>query len=41
MKNTYDETIGKFPFQPPELKLLRDNFDKALKAYEDAVAPIE
>ena len=31
LKNTYDETIGKFPTQPPELKLLRDNFHKALK----------
>jgi hypothetical protein len=41
MKNSYDETIGKFPIQPPMLKLLRDNFDKALKAYEDAIAPIE
>jgi hypothetical protein len=41
MKNFYDLTIGRFPIQPPELKLLRDNFDKALKAYEDAIAPIE
>jgi hypothetical protein len=41
LKNTYDATLGKFPIQPPELKLLRQNFDKALAAYEDAVAPIE
>ncbi|MGX1151430.1 hypothetical protein [Bradyrhizobium ottawaense] len=41
LKNFYDHTIGRFPVQPPELKHLRDNFDKALKAYEDAVAPIE
>jgi hypothetical protein len=41
LKNSYDETLGKFPVQPPMLKLLRDNFDKALKAYQDAVAPIE
>ncbi|WP_407156341.1 hypothetical protein [Bradyrhizobium sp. STM 3557] len=41
MKNFYDHTIRRFPFEPPELKLLRDKFDKALKAYEDAVAPIE
>lgn len=41
LKNTYDETIGKFPIQPPELKLLRDNFDKALKAYQDAMAEVD
>jgi hypothetical protein len=41
LKNTYDETLGKFPVQPPRLKLLRDNFDDALRAYEDAVRPIE
>jgi hypothetical protein len=41
LKNTYDSTLGKFPIQPPELKLLRNNFDKALKTYQDLVAPIE
>ena len=41
MKNFYDHTIGRFPIQPPDLKFLRDNFDRALKAYEDAIAPIE
>lgn len=41
LKNTYDETLGKLPFEHPGLKLLRDNFDTALRAYEDAIAPIE
>lgn len=41
MRNAYDQTVGKFPVQPPELKALRDNFEKALKAYEDAIEPID
>lgn len=40
LKKAYDETLGKLPVQPPELKALRDNFDKALAAHEEAVAPI-
>jgi hypothetical protein len=41
LKNTYDATLGKLPVQPPGLKLLRDNFENLLEAYQGAVAPIE
>lgn len=41
LKNAYDATLKKLSVQLPEVKLLRDNFDGALKTYEDAVAPIE
>jgi hypothetical protein len=41
LKNTYDSTLRKLPVQPPELKLLRDHFDHALKVYQDAVEPAE
>jgi hypothetical protein len=41
LKKRYDATLGMFPIQPPDLKLMRDNFDKALKAYEDATATAE
>lgn len=41
LKKAYDETLGKLPVKPPELKAIRDNFDNALEAHEKAVAPIE
>ncbi|WP_170331093.1 hypothetical protein [Ruegeria arenilitoris] len=41
MKQAYDDTLGKLPFEHPGLKLLRDNFDEALRAYEEAIAPVE
>jgi hypothetical protein len=41
LENIYDETIGKLPVQIPGLAQLRDAFDKALKAYQNAIAPIE
>ena len=41
LKKQYDATFGKLPIEPPGLKELRGNFDKALKAYQDATAIVE
>lgn len=41
LKDAYDKSLGRFPVQPPELRLLRDNFDNALRAYQQAVAPLD
>lgn len=41
LKTQYDHTLALFPAQPPELRALRDNFDRALKTYQDATALAE
>lgn len=38
LKRTFDETIGKLPIIPPDLKLLRDNFDGRIVDYKNAIA---
>jgi hypothetical protein len=42
LRDAYDRLVLGPPLQPPaDLKLLRDNFEKVLKAYEDVIEPIE
>lgn len=41
LKNAYDETAAKLPFELPSMKALRDNFDEVLGAYNKLAAPIE